>query len=68
MALVFAGVASQEIGQLGKSLEFLRKAIELNPTNILAWNGLVNYYEKLKTDDAKAELVKTFLSLIRLET
>ncbi|KAI4467992.1 superkiller 3 protein-related [Holotrichia oblita] len=67
MALVFMGISLQEIGPEEQALLAFKKAIQLNATNILAYNGLANYYEKKNTIASKQELFKLYLTLLQLE-
>ncbi|RZC41781.1 tetratricopeptide repeat protein 37, partial [Asbolus verrucosus] len=68
MALVFSGVSLQETGQSEKALIAFQDAIRVDPLNSLAWNGLVNYYDKIDTKEAKIELIKAYISLLNIET
>uniref|UniRef100_A0A6P7G2Q1 Tetratricopeptide repeat protein 37 n=1 Tax=Diabrotica virgifera virgifera TaxID=50390 RepID=A0A6P7G2Q1_DIAVI len=68
MALVFLGLALQEVGPVEQACKAFQKAIEHNPTNPLAWNGLVIYYEKSESDEAKNKLVDAYLSALKVET
>ncbi|KAK9737501.1 Tetratricopeptide repeat [Popillia japonica] len=68
MALVFMGISLQEIGPEEQALLAFKKAIQLNATNILAYNGLANYYEKKNTPASKQELFKLYLTLLQLES
>lgn len=45
-ALVFAGVGLLNLSQYSESEESYRKAISLDIKNPLAWQGLVNLFEK----------------------
>ncbi|KAJ3638165.1 hypothetical protein MTP99_001570 [Tenebrio molitor] len=67
MALVFLGVSLQETGQLPKALSAFQDAIQANPSNCLAWNGLINYYEKVDTRETKRELINAYMSLLNIE-
>lgn len=68
MALVFLGLSLQETGPTDQAPNAFRKAIHINPSNILAWNGLANYYEKIQNEDSRKELVQIYVSLLELET
>ncbi|XP_023026959.2 tetratricopeptide repeat protein 37 [Leptinotarsa decemlineata] len=69
MAMVFLGLSLQEVGPAEQAIKAFQKAIEMNPSNPLAWNGLIKYYEKLEDDEvAKKKLVQPYISAIRLET
>lgn len=68
MGLIFLGASLQEIGPLEQVPLVFRKAIQIDPSNILAWNGLRSYYEKLDTNEAKFELVDVYCKLLKMET
>ncbi|CAG9862355.1 unnamed protein product [Phyllotreta striolata] len=68
MALVFLGLALQEVGPVEQASKAFQKAIDLTPSNPLAWNGLVNYYEKLNTEESKDKLVELYISALEVET
>lgn len=67
MGLVFLGVSLQEVGPKDQALLAFKKAIRLDSTKILAWNGLLSYYEKCEKPQETAELVDIYLTLIKLE-
>lgn len=67
MALIFLGVSLQEVGPLEQVPLIFRKAIQLDPSNILAWNGLRLYYEKTDGLEAKTELVNVYFKLLEKE-
>lgn len=67
MGLVFFGLSGQETGSPADQIvKAFRKAIKLNPENILAWNGLMNYYESQKQDPN--ELLDVYVTMLKLET
>ncbi|CAH1115105.1 unnamed protein product [Psylliodes chrysocephalus] len=68
MALVFLGLCLQELGPVQQASKAFQKAAELNPKNPLAWNGLVNYYEKIQTEEANDKLVELYISALEVET
>lgn len=68
MALVFLGVSLQEVGPKDQAALAFRKAIRLDSTKILAWNGLLNYYEKTEKPQEQDELIDVYLTLMKLET
>ncbi|XP_030763307.1 tetratricopeptide repeat protein 37 [Sitophilus oryzae] len=68
MAMVFLGFSLQEVGPIEQTPKAFQKAINLAPTNPLAWQGLINYYEKIEQEDAKTELIKTILSYLDVES
>uniref|UniRef100_A0A671KS57 Tetratricopeptide repeat protein 37-like n=1 Tax=Sinocyclocheilus anshuiensis TaxID=1608454 RepID=A0A671KS57_9TELE len=65
-AWVFIGVAATELQQLDQAQTAYRKATELEPEQLLAWQGLANLYEKSDQADFKAELPKIYQKLITL--
>ncbi|XP_045562596.1 tetratricopeptide repeat protein 37 [Salmo salar] len=65
-AWVFIGVAASELEQPDQAQTAYRKALELEPEQLLAWQGLANLYEKSDQMDFKAELPKVYLKLIEL--
>lgn len=67
MALVFLGLALQEVGPVDQAPKAFQKAINLNPSNALAYQGLISYYEKLNKNDLKPELVKAYTSYLSFE-
>lgn len=67
MGLVFLGVSLQEVGPKDQALLAFKKAIRVDSTKILAWNGILSYYEKCEKPQETAELVDIYLTLIRLE-
>lgn len=67
MALVFLGISLQEVGPIDQAPNAFRKAIQSNSENILAWNGLCNYYEKVNTPKSKLELLEVYARLLNLE-
>ncbi|XP_027001415.1 tetratricopeptide repeat protein 37 [Tachysurus fulvidraco] len=65
-AWVFIGVAASELEQPEQAQTAYRKAAELEPEQLLAWQGLANLYEKSDQADFKAELPKIYQKLIKL--
>ncbi|TSM86011.1 Tetratricopeptide repeat protein 37 [Bagarius yarrelli] len=65
-AWVFIGVAANELEQPEQAQTAYRKAAELEPEQLLAWQGLANLYEKTDQADFKAELPKIYQKLITL--
>ncbi|XP_067263690.1 tetratricopeptide repeat protein 37 [Chanodichthys erythropterus] len=65
-AWVFIGVAATELQQPDQAQIAYRKASELEPEQLLAWQGLANLYEKSDQADFKAELPKIYQRLITL--
>lgn len=64
-------MASQEVGAKENAEHYYEKATTLMPTNNLAWQGLVNFYDKcLETnDDVKIvrKLLKTYAKQIEID-
>ena len=67
MAMVFLGLSLQEIGPIEHTPKAFQKAIDLCPSNPLAWQGLINYYEKQETNEVKTELIKSLISYLKIE-
>ncbi|KAJ8380559.1 hypothetical protein SKAU_G00013370 [Synaphobranchus kaupii] len=65
-AWVFIGVAASELDQPDQAQTAYRKASDLEPEQLLAWQGLANLYEKSTQTDFKAELPKVYQKLITL--
>ncbi|XP_030628701.1 tetratricopeptide repeat protein 37 [Chanos chanos] len=65
-AWVFIGVAASELEQPDQAQAAYKKAVELNPDQLLAWQGLANLYEKSDQQDFKAELPSVYQKLITL--
>ncbi|KAG8934379.1 Superkiller protein 3 [Tulasnella sp. 417] len=60
---VFLGLASLEIGKNEQSENAYRKAIALNPEQLLAWQGLSKYYERTKSWNELAETLRKMMDL-----
>ncbi|TRY85691.1 hypothetical protein DNTS_013421 [Danionella cerebrum] len=65
-AWVFIGVAAFELQQPDQAQGAYRKACELEPQQLLAWQGLASLYEKSDQADFKSELPKIYQKLITL--
>uniref|UniRef100_A0A3B3BLI5 SKI3 subunit of superkiller complex n=2 Tax=Oryzias melastigma TaxID=30732 RepID=A0A3B3BLI5_ORYME len=65
-AWVFIGLAACELEQTDQSLTAYKKAIELDPEQLLAWQGLANLYEKTDQWDFKVELPNVYQKLVEL--
>ncbi|KAL7839781.1 hypothetical protein SRHO_G00264390 [Serrasalmus rhombeus] len=65
-AWVFIGVAAGELEQPDQAQTAYKKAAELEPDQLLAWQGLANLYAKSNQEDFKAELPKIYQKLITL--
>ncbi|XP_051518689.1 tetratricopeptide repeat protein 37 [Myxocyprinus asiaticus] len=65
-AWVFIGVAAAELQQHDQAQTAYKKATELEPEQLLAWQGLANLYEKSDQANFKAELSKVYQKLITL--
>ncbi|KAJ7416858.1 Tetratricopeptide repeat protein 37 [Willisornis vidua] len=65
-AWVFIGLAAAELDQPDQAKGAYRKAIELEPNQLLAWQGLANLYEKPNQTDAKGDLAKVYQKLLEL--
>ncbi|XP_062873563.1 superkiller complex protein 3 [Trichomycterus rosablanca] len=65
-AWVFIGVAASELEQPEQAQTAYKKAAELEPEQLLAWQGLANLYEKSDQACFKAELPNIYQKLITL--
>ena len=54
-ALVFAGLSLLNLSQFAESEKAYKEAISLNRTNPLAWQGVINLFEKQGTIDKLKE-------------
>ncbi|NWS45191.1 TTC37 protein, partial [Probosciger aterrimus] len=65
-AWVFIGVAAAELEQPDQAKGAYKKAIELEPNQLLAWQGLANLYEKSNQTDVKEDLADVYQKLLEL--
>ncbi|XP_067838960.1 superkiller complex protein 3 isoform X2 [Heptranchias perlo] len=65
-AWVFIGVAAAELEQPDQAKTAYKKAAELDPDQLLAWQGLLNLCEKNDTSDNKHELLGIYQKLMEL--
>ncbi|XP_029428963.1 tetratricopeptide repeat protein 37 [Rhinatrema bivittatum] len=65
-AWVFIGVAAAELEQPDQAQAAYKKATELEPEQLLAWQGLGSLYEKINQKDFKEELPNIYLKLLEL--
>lgn len=65
-AWVFIGLAASELDQPDQAQTAYKKAVELEPEQLLAWQGLANLYEKTDQWDFKVELPNIYQKLIEL--
>ncbi|KAA8592375.1 hypothetical protein FQN60_017830 [Etheostoma spectabile] len=65
-AWVFIGLAASELEQPDQSQTAYKKAVELEPEQLLAWQGLANLYEKTDQWDFKVELPNIYQKLVEL--
>ncbi|XP_008417156.1 tetratricopeptide repeat protein 37 [Poecilia reticulata] len=65
-AWVFIGKAASELEQPDQSQAAYRKAVELEPEQLLAWQGLANLYENTDQWDFKDELPDVYQKLVEL--
>ncbi|XP_028660594.2 tetratricopeptide repeat protein 37 [Erpetoichthys calabaricus] len=63
-AWVFIGLAAAELEQPEQAQTAYKKAAELEPNQLLAWQGLTNLYEKSNQTDFKEELPEMYLKLM----
>ncbi|KAG8130900.1 putative Tetratricopeptide repeat protein [Naja naja] len=64
-AWVFIGLAAAELEQPEQAQGAYKKAAELDPGQLLAWQGLANLYEKRNTD-VKEDWIKVYEKLLEL--
>ncbi|XP_064475190.1 tetratricopeptide repeat protein 37-like [Ornithodoros turicata] len=68
-AWVFVGAAAQEIDELEQAVAAFRKAIDIQPDQLLAWQGLCALYEKRpEVGDLKNDRHEVYLKLVELTT
>ncbi|GAB6019412.1 Tetratricopeptide repeat protein 37 [Chamberlinius hualienensis] len=65
-ALVFLGVALQELSNKDGALASFKKAAKIEPNQILAWKGLQKYYENEKSTECTKSLQDVYLKLLEL--
>ncbi|XP_041278143.1 tetratricopeptide repeat protein 37 isoform X4 [Onychostruthus taczanowskii] len=65
-AWVFIGLAAAELEQPDQAKGAYKKAIELEPDQLLAWQGLANLYEKPNQTDVKGDLADVYQKLLEL--
>ncbi|XP_040277485.1 tetratricopeptide repeat protein 37 isoform X1 [Bufo bufo] len=65
-AWVFIGLAASELEQPDQSYGAYKKATEIEPEQLLAWQGLVNLYEKVNQKDFKEDLPNVYQKLLEL--
>nr|XP_041567199.1 tetratricopeptide repeat protein 37 isoform X2 [Taeniopygia guttata] len=65
-AWVFIGLAAAELEQPDQAKGAYKKAIELDPNQLLAWQGLANLYEKSNQTDVKGDLADVYQKLLEL--
>ncbi|XP_063820099.1 superkiller complex protein 3 [Pseudophryne corroboree] len=65
-AWVFIGLAAAELEQPDQAHAAYRKAAELEPEQLLAWQGLGNLYEKMNQKDFKEDLPNVYQKLLEL--
>ncbi|KAM5192461.1 superkiller complex protein 3 [Mantella aurantiaca] len=65
-AWVFIGLAAAELEQPDQAQAAYRKAAELEPEQLLAWQGLGNLYEKISQKEFKEDLPNVYQKLLEL--
>uniref|UniRef100_A0A669QMT7 Tetratricopeptide repeat domain 37 n=1 Tax=Phasianus colchicus TaxID=9054 RepID=A0A669QMT7_PHACC len=65
-AWVFIGLAAAELEQPDQAKGAYKKAIELEPNQLLAWQGLANLYEKSSQTDVQGDLQDVYQKLLEL--
>lgn len=68
-ALVLLAAAMQELEEFKTQVELvLQKAVEIQPNNPLAWQGLVAHYEKgSESNDNRGKLAVAYCKLLQLD-
>lgn len=68
-ALVLLARSMQEVEEFKSQVVLvLQKAIQIQPNNPLAWQGLVAYYEKISQDDDNwGKLATAYCKLLQLD-
>ncbi|CAB3986085.1 tetratricopeptide repeat 37, partial [Paramuricea clavata] len=64
-AFVFVGVASIELGKPEQAQAAYKKAIDINPENILAWQGLASLHEKEPEFGKKEDVIEVYGRLMK---
>ncbi|KAF9071064.1 TPR-like protein [Rhodocollybia butyracea] len=62
-ANVFLGLASLELGELTESEQAYKRAAELNPEQILAWQGLSQFYERTEDWEKYADILRCLVDI-----
>ncbi|XP_054033772.1 SKI3 subunit of superkiller complex protein [Dryobates pubescens] len=65
-AWVFIGLSAAELDQPDQAKGAYKKAIEYEPNQLLAWQGLANLYEKSNQADVKEDLAEVYQKLLEL--
>ncbi|XP_076021281.1 superkiller complex protein 3 [Genypterus blacodes] len=65
-AWVFIGLAASELEQPDQAQTAYKKAVELEPEQLLAWQGLANLYEKTDQWDFQIELPSVYQKLLEI--
>ncbi|XP_070543416.1 tetratricopeptide repeat protein 37-like [Ptychodera flava] len=65
-ALVFFGVAAAELDQPDQARMAYKKAIDTDPKQILAWQGLSGFYEKRDNPEYKTELADAYSKMMAI--
>ncbi|NXN17882.1 TTC37 protein, partial [Indicator maculatus] len=65
-AWVFIGLSAAELEQPDQAKGAYKKAIEYEPNQLLAWQGLANLYEKSNQADVKGDLAEVYQKLLEL--
>uniref|UniRef100_A0AAV2MRH5 N-sulphoglucosamine sulphohydrolase C-terminal domain-containing protein n=1 Tax=Knipowitschia caucasica TaxID=637954 RepID=A0AAV2MRH5_KNICA len=65
-AWVFIGLSATELEQPDQAQMAYKKAVELDPEQLLAWQGLANLYQKIDQWDFKVDLPSVYEKLVEL--
>ncbi|KAJ4000018.1 TPR-like protein [Lentinula boryana] len=62
-ANVFLGLASLELGELSQGEQAYKRATELNPDQLLAWQGLSQFYVRTKDWEKYADVLRRLVDM-----
>ncbi|KAJ3899280.1 superkiller protein 3 [Lentinula edodes] len=62
-ANVFLGLASLELGEFSEGEQAYKRATELNPDQLLAWQGLSQFYERTKDWEKYSDVLRRLVDM-----
>ncbi|KAJ4468236.1 TPR-like protein [Lentinula aciculospora] len=62
-ANVFLGLASLELGEFSEGEQAYKRATELNPDQLLAWQGLAQFYERTEDWEKYADVLRRLVDI-----